>query len=210
MLAVRCGDDPITVVALTGGDVDDPQGAPADVGDPVAGRADTWVHHGPGRGQFAWSAGTVGQIHVEEPPGQGEDGTIQRAVHGVGHDAATVLTKPFTTGPFLGGQVLVVGAERTRVGDHLGVTVRGVVQPQTGGLVEAVASSEERHPGPVRGDLEGAWNTQGEALGSGLLVRKAHKAIVSHAARATSSLPGHALGKQGENHRWERYRSPGD
>src|SRR5699024_10502157 len=70
VLAVRCGDDPITVVTLAGGDVDDPQGAPADVSDPVTGRADTWVHHGPGRGQLAWSAGTVGQIHVEEPPGQ--------------------------------------------------------------------------------------------------------------------------------------------
>src|SRR5699024_7264408 len=115
--------------------------------------------------------------------------------------SAAVLTKPFTTGPFLGGQVLVVGAERTRVGDHRGVTVRGVVQPQTGGLVESVASSEERSPGPVRGDLEGAWNTQGEALGSGLLARKAHRAIVSHAARAASSLPDHALGKQGEKHR---------
>ena len=168
--AARVRDRPVRKVAPQAGD---PERAVADVGEPPSGRVGAGVQRrGPGRhlvSRAPLACTGAGERHRVHLAGQREDGHRDRLVGRVGHDPARLLPDPLAPGPLLRRQVVLVGAERPRVGDQAFLPARHVQRPQARHRVGAALGTQEDDPGAVGGDAERAGNPEAEPPRAGLL-----------------------------------------
>ncbi len=143
-------DGPVRKVARQAGD---PERAVADVGQPPPGRVGARVQRrGPRRhlvSRALLACTGAGERHGVHVAGQREDGHRDRLVGRVGHDPARLLPDPLAPGPLLRRQVVLVGAERPRVGDQAFLPAIHVQRPQARHRVGAALGPQEDDPGAV-------------------------------------------------------------
>ena len=182
--AVRDAVFPRDDRVVAGFEVGDPQPARVHVADLAPRRVRPRVERRGVRGHQPRLAGGVaerGRVHL---PGQREDREGVPLVGRVGHDARAGLPDPLPPRALLRRQVLVVGAERLRVGyQAFRAGARGGL-PQAAHRVVAALGPQERDPLAVGGYPQRAGRPDREPPRPRLLPGK----TVRHASRSCQAL----------------------
>ena len=170
-----------------GREVDDVQRAVVHVGDLGPGRVGPRVKR-----RASWPGPAAARRRRVAPsgtaytcPDSAKTASVRGAVGGVGHDPGGGLPHPLAPRPFLRRQVLLVGAERPRVGDKPLRAGGGVGLPQAGHRVVARLGPQEGDPFPVRRYLEGPGHPEREPARPRLLPGKALRHASDHATGPT-------------------------